>query len=100
MSDLTDLPFTDTALARAIDYGHGAEHYEGIDPAGANGKYLVAQVEEVEAERAARSAADFEPINAGAWNGLQNWGCPYCPFQSLRKDRVRQHTFRAHNRAR
>lgn len=39
---------------------------------------------------------DLEPIDAGDWKGIQNWGCPYCSMTSLNKDRVREHAFRAH----
>ena len=98
MLTLDELPFTEKSLAKAKEYGHTAEMYEGIEPQSNAGKFLVTQVEEVEMKRN-EPPDDLEPIDAGDWNGYQNWGCPYCDKVSLDRNLVREHALRAHSRA-
>lgn len=58
---LAGLDFTDAAWAKAEHHGHTTADYEGIEPAGTSGEYLVRQVEDVQAARAARSEPVAEP---------------------------------------
>lgn len=37
-----------------------------------------------------------DPPVSGIWAGQPQWRCPYCAFDSLEEDRVRQHIQWAH----
>lgn len=125
---LAGLDFTDAAWQKAEGYRHSADLYEGIEPAGKNGEYLVDQVDDVEAARqAAVGESEEEPatppaledlakgnwvkgsggvfapaetveIIVGAWKGIPNYECPLCSYKSLDSDRVVEHVWRVHRK--
>lgn len=47
---LRSLPMTDTALEEALEAGLEVSDFDGIEPAGSNGDYLVSQVRDLTGE--------------------------------------------------
>jgi hypothetical protein len=43
-----------------------------------------------------RSSKKVEAPKQRVWNGYPVYDCPHCPFDSLHKDQVDEHVYKAH----